>query len=423
VNPEMNPNKFPQYQLYQHTGNAFTFDYPEGWHVEVDDDKFGVLIFPGDGTNLSIRFETFEFLIDLQLLGDNSLQFFSKILEEGQAQEITESKLLQYPSVCGLTGQMSKSWVTGHDDLTIGITVTCDPTIEHEYQPVIERVLTSFRIHRQAHVEHQRLLIRIVTKLRDACPDSDFKVNGDRIANDSMELGVDNLIAQIKRNPSDAEQAIDDFVASVAEVFQTSETVGEELWDHVQDRIFPMIRPDSMIQAMMKRLNEQATEMTPEERSQHILVASPWLADLVVCYAIDLPRSFRMINQSDLTRWGVDEDRLHEQATKNLKASPIPDLAAIENDEGQVIFGGLAEGGLSAKSSYLLHPDLFVSIRDKLGNDVYAAVPNRDSLMLFSMKFMDRSSLVHAVSHDYQSSDHQISDRIFQITRDGVVLA
>jgi hypothetical protein len=70
-----------------------------------------------------------------------------------------------------------------------------------------------------------------------------------------------------------------------------------------------------------------------------------------------------------------------------------------------------------------LSPNLYEHLRAKFDQTVLAAIPCRDALMLFSEQVMSRSELLSAVAADFKDSDRSISDRLFQLTPDGVELA
>jgi len=416
----MPSDKKPRYKAYRNRVDFYTVDYPAHWKpTNVQKEQF--LVFqPKTRQDVFVRIETLPYSVDIEIIGDKLQSMFSGVLSLAKVQEISESNLLHYPSASGiLVAQNAKMWVTAHDDLFLLISVSNPSDLDHIYQPIFERMLTSLRIDRKRQVNRLRLLMKVASRLQEVCPEGNFKVSGYQLANDRIQLSVENLERQIARQPNLSESLIEEMVSSVADVHRMQQTIGQETWEQVSQHVFPMIRPDSIHQASQLLTNKK---MTPEDLAQSALVSSPWLVDLVVCYAIDSDKSFRMILQTDLDRWNLDESSLHEQALQNLIQRDLPKVSVVTNPLNRALIGGLGEGGLSAKSSYLLHPDLYKLLRPTFGQEIWVAIPNRDSLMLFSKSDTPRDGLLRAVEQDFKSSNHKISDRLFILTPDGVVL-
>lgn len=418
--PKQGDDQRPRYTSYQHVGNAFSVDYPDHWVYEVLDDKLGVIFQSSSREDASILFMAMPVSVDVELLADQSPQWMGKFLEQAGATQSTPSNAFCYPSMHGMTSDGAKSWIVAHDDLIMAISAKSPDELDHIYEPLVERMLTSFRIHRDKQVARQRLLNKLLSLLREACPDSDFVIKDSKISNAHVEFSVDNLEAMIARNPDAADETIAQVVSSVVGLVRSQHELGQETWEQIRRNVYPMIRSDKIVHVLNDRADADASEKPGQ---LHTIVSSPWLADLVVCYAIDHAESLRMISSSDLERWSIDSTQLHQQATENLTQSKLPPLAAVSTPEGKLLFGGLAEGGLSSKSSYALHPDLYQFARAHLGGDVWVAIPARDTLMLFLKSVSDRASLQDSVTQDFKSCSHALSDRLFDLTPDGLVLA
>ncbi len=54
----------------------------------------------------------------------------------------------------------------------------------------------------------------------------------------------------------------------------------------------------------------------------------------------------------------------------------------------------------------------------QLGTELAAAIPARDALVLFEYRDQ-RALLLKAVKHDFATTNHPISDRLFRVTPDG----
>ena len=121
-----------------------------------------------------------------------------------------------------------------------------------------------------------------------------------------------------------------------------------------------------------------------------------------------------------MERWGVSLETLMQVSTENLAAYPEPELHVMKlTDEMPGIRALQPSGG--ASSSYLLQPKLFHIASKQFRKDTVAAVPSRDALMLFEYR-NEREPLQNAVGHDFATTNHPISDRLFRVTPDGIAL-
>ncbi len=177
-----------------------------------------------------------------------------------------------------------------------------------------------------------------------------------------------------------------------------------------------MLKSDKYIQDA----NERTTRNGKDADNSAFLVSLPWLADLRICFALDDKETFRYINSHDIQRWNVSLETIAQVAIENLEALPEPKLIVMRIQENLPAVGGL-EPSAGAVSSYLLHPNLYKIASSQLQGEIAAAVPSRDALILFEYRGQ-RESLLKAVSHDFSTTNHPVSDRLFRVTPDGIAL-
>lgn len=420
----MSSDQSPVFKEYAHIQRIVTIDYPSHWEVEVDKSHALSVVFKSPEVPLaSILVIAMPYRIDCTLFkSDQQIQdALHKILESAGIESGGEaSRLLYYPSHYAKLIDGTYAWATMHDDLIVVIQTHAPESHEHLYRPIFERMLTSFRIHRSKEAAHLRTLHDVFFALKKALPDADIQTVDDRIKLDRLDLGVDNLVIAISRQPGRRDELIQEYANSVVQSVSGMQQVGKEAWNDVKDAIFPMIRADSILSILADKGDEDESDAKRHARQ---IASSPWLADLLICYAIDSNASFRMLSYHDLNRWGKDLSEVHAKSIRNLMSSDFPDCMAVPGVDGEVMLCGFGTGGISAKSSYLLHPSLYKKLKPKFSQRIWAAIPSRDSLMVFSSHCSDRATLLSAVAEDYKQSDHQISDRLFEITPDGIVLA
>jgi len=174
-------------------------------------------------------------------------------------------------------------------------------------------------------------------------------------------------------------------------------------FDEIKDRLMPII---------------VASDLADLRESQ--IVTQPVVEGLAVTYVLDSDRTFAYVPAEELKRWDRTLDDLHEAAMNNLIArSHAIQAHAAQDEDGSVnlvVFQTL--DGYDA--SRLLLPTLHDRLREYLGSPFAAAVPNRDILLCFRSDDETVERLSAQVSQDYRTMPHQVTDKIFLVTPDGI---
>jgi uncharacterized protein YtpQ (UPF0354 family) len=71
-------------------------------------------------------------------------------------------------------------------------------------------------------------------------------------------------------------------------------------------------------------------------------------------------------------------------------------------------------------ASRILLPTLHDRLREHLGSPFAAAIPNRDILICFRNEPEMLERLAEQIADDYRSMPHQVTDRLFLVTADGI---
>jgi uncharacterized protein YtpQ (UPF0354 family) len=307
-------------------------------------------------------------------------------------------------------------WFVLADDLILGISTSCPVEHRETYIPLFERMLSSLRINRDDELLASRIVNRIHRAMTAALPETKIETDGLTIKMDKIEISIGNLLAQVKRNPAKLDQIVDQFIQGTIGLSRANEALGQESWDNVRSRIQPLVKTDKYIQDA----NERTMRDGQAGDSSAFLISAPWLADLRICFALDNRETFRFINSHDMQRWNVTLETLSQVAIENLVALPEPELFVLRLSNDEPAVGGL-QPRAGAASSYLLHPTLYQIASRQLGGEIAAAVPSRDSLILFEYRGQ-RATLLKAISHDFATTSHPVSDRLFRVTPDGIAL-
>jgi uncharacterized protein YtpQ (UPF0354 family) len=185
------------------------------------------------------------------------------------------------------------------------------------------------------------------------------------------------------------------------------QTLGEESWKEARARLLPLFKPLRYLDS------DSATRSS---------LASEWLGDVVICYALRSNDIFRFVNTADLDRRQTDAQALHQVAVANLCRLSWPTKleGARQQDGGRVIV--IATGGGLA-SSRLLHPGMHRLFGGALSSPFRAGIPDRDTLVVYSDRRRVRQQTERQLRKDHRMSSYPITPRPFLVTPDGIAPA
>lgn len=212
---------------------------------------------------------------------------------------------------------------------------------------------------------------------------------------------LENLYRIILLQPERADRHIDRWMV---ELLRAAEGTPDQTakFDEIKGRVMPMVLP------------ENATD------KQGAMVSQSLLPGLRVVYALDNDRTIAYIPQVVFEGWGVSLDDLHDTAISNLveRSSEIGGQAA--QDEDGTINLVILQTLDGYDASRLLLPSLHDRLKRFLGSPFAAGIPNRDILLCFRNEEEMITRLSKQIATDYGEMPHQISDKIFLVTPDGI---
>ncbi len=180
--------------------------------------------------------------------------------------------------------------------------------------------------------------------------------------------------------------------------------MGQETWDDAQRRLFPILKPRAYLDSTSAARNSLATE---------------WLADVVICYALRSDDIFRFVTTYDVDRWKTDTQTIHDVAIANLSRLSWPSrLEGVRRPEGGRLILVVTSDGMA--SSRLLHPELHRLFSGPLGNVFRAGIPDRDTLVLYSDRHRLRQHTERQLRKDHRKSGYPITPQPFLVTADGI---
>ena len=213
---------------------------------------------------------------------------------------------------------------------------------------------------------------------------------------------LENLYRMASLRPDDVQQHVNRWVV---ELLRASEGTHDQegSFEELKERVLPLV------------LSSDAAQSRGAS-----VVTQPLVEGLIVAYAIDSDRTISYLGRPHFASWNITMEELHDTAMENLVArSEAMSAHAAQDDDGNVnlILFQQMDG---YDASRLLLPTLHGRLREHLGSPFAAAIPNRDILICFRNEPDMRERLRGQIAEDYRSMPHQVTDRLFLVTADGI---
>ncbi|HEU4325082.1 MAG TPA: DUF5688 family protein [Roseiflexaceae bacterium] len=219
-----------------------------------------------------------------------------------------------------------------------------------------------------------------------------LRVNGREVA-----INVANFYEAYRSQPGQ----LDTIVQTMVRVL-TSELPerSEQSYEALSPRIFPMLKPIAML-------------ATVRERNLPMIVYRDFLADLMITYVVNEPRSVTFINEQHLEQWGVSAQDLHEQALENLRRRTVGQVDYVTTGEGeQRLFIFNSQDGYDA--TRLLLSEILAEWARQLPGRIVIGIPNRDFLVAFSDANDEiLRSVAMQVQADAAGREYGLTDQLF----------
>jgi Protein of unknown function (DUF1444) len=247
---------------------------------------------------------------------------------------------------------------------------------------------------------------RVLTILREEFPDEVFAadIRPNLITWREAEFGLHTLRADAERLNVTDEQLRAAVVAHFSRLIKMTKFSKELLpaeWDTANTRVRLQLMPAEFFRT-------------------GVSVTYPFLDEVVISVVIDSEYGYAYVRHEDLTRWEVSQIDLYEIARENLKA-------ASEGIEISFIDGPPPLIALQSLDGYdaarILLPEMRQFAAEKLGAPFYAAIPNRDFLILWPQDADDefQMRIKTQVLRDHAAQSHPLTSTILKVTEESIV--
>lgn len=246
----------------------------------------------------------------------------------------------------------------------------------------------------------QQYQLHVLGLLETTFPDEKFESSTDPLVinHGEAQLGLQNLYALYAREP-----------------------LGPEERDaHIREHFWRILEAIGAVDADASDWNEarhgvRVQFIRSEYANRFPVITYPFAREIVIAVAIDRPHAYSYVSQKDLERWAVTADSLYQEAIANLQeASAGIQIHATEAPE-RLLAIQTADGYDAAR---LLLPAMRELAINHLGEPYYAAIPNRDFLIMWSSANSEEfQGLVrNQVRQDFGSQPYPLTPTVFVVT-------
>jgi hypothetical protein len=246
---------------------------------------------------------------------------------------------------------------------------------------------------------------RVLQILREKFPDEEF-VTGilpQVIRWKDVEFGLRNLHADLERTGASDELLRETIITHFGRVISMSEFSTNMLpksWEAAKSRVRLQLMPSDFCR-------------------DGFSVTYPFLDSVLISVVIDSENGYAYVRQEDLQNWQISLFDLYEVARENLKAaSQGIEISVIEGPPGLIALQ--TQDGYDA--ARILLPELRKFASEQLGSPFYAAVPNRDFLIMWPSETNEEfhESMRSQVTSDFTSRSHPLTRTILLVSEDSI---
>jgi len=160
------------------------------------------------------------------------------------------------------------------------------------------------------------------------------------------------------------------------------------------------------------------------ERSHDLVFRplEPFLADLIVAYALDDEKAYQLLRQPMLDGWNIGRSEVEAIAVENLETiSSAIALEAKDGDSGGYVTVSILDGYDAVR---ILLPRFMSRLRKVLKvPTVFVGIPNRDFLVAWTPDFAGRRGFAAQIARDVTKMPHPLTETLFVASETGLRLA
>ena len=356
------------WKKFVHPAGVYRLEYPAHWDQVQRDEARSCGFGPHDRDDVGLWISLMPVSVDSDRLAEELPKILSQALPHMEGGNVRRDPTLRHYGVKAdvhKEGEGGHYWMIAGGDVVLFASSQLPAAECHIWNPTFEHLLATLEITRDEELALRQLTNEVLPLLRQRHPEQDFQLDEKGIRGEQRRVS-EQPPSGGSAAPARRVQIIQHFVQSLGQ--STDLPLGQESWEEAQARLLPLLKPRSYLNS---------------DSAARYSLASEWLADVVICYALRSKDIFRFVTAADVDRWQTDAQALHQVAVANLcrLAWPTKLEGARQRDGGRLIVIATGDG---LASSRLLHPDLHRLFCGPLGSPFRAGIPDRDTLVVYS---------------------------------------
>lgn len=298
-------------------------------------------------------------------------------------------------------------WSFRREKLLLVITLLHAAERDPEFESIVRMMLSSLEICDEPADPPEVFAQRVLRLARSKYPLLDIQLAGEfQLQIESSRLNLGNFYRAYVREPDQMERIVLPALTTAVQVQGWGQNEASPPLEVVRDRLMPMLYSEDLWQSQFPHL-----------------VATPWVAGLVVLYVVDEANAYWYVRDELLESWSMSQDDLHQLTIENLQSyfeiDPM-EMAVATSEQGEPTMM-MPNKPDTYNTARLLSHTFRDRMREAVQGDLIVGAPGRDFFVAVALKAPALLPEVRQqVLNDYRSTDHPLTDRLLLLTADGV---
>ncbi len=299
-----------------------------------------------------------------------------------------------------------RAWGVAHRRLSLIAMYLAPPVADPESATIAGMIVGSMELRDHPACPQEVFARNVLDLVQRKFPQQECAIAPDfQVRIGDTRVNLTNFYRTYVNSPQNFEEIILPALTTIFQVQGWGEKQTDPGLETVRSRIMPMLYPE-----------EDWQERLPE------LVATPWVAGLVVLYVVDESHAYWFIRRELMQKWELGSEELHELAIANMQGyfdkHPM-DFSLAGDTEGPRLLMPSRPDAYNA--SRLLSESFLDRLRGVLATPFAVGIPSRDFLVGVSLHSSDAVNHVRKrVAADYRVMDHPLCRKLLLVTLDGV---
>ena len=285
-----------QWKKFIHPGGVFRLEFPAYWDQVQKDEARSCGFGPHDRDDVGLWISIMPVSVDSERLVDELPKILNQVLPHMEGGDVRRDTSLRHYGVKAdvhKEGEGGHYWLIAGGDLVLFASSQLPAAERDVWNPTFDKVMATLEITRDEELALRQLTNEVLVLLREQHPEQEFQLDEKGIRGQNRVVFMSNLHREVRAAPARRTEIIKHFVQSLGQSMDLS--LGHETWEDAQARLLPLLKPRSYLESDSANRNSLASE---------------WLGDVLICYALRSNDIFRFVTTADVGRWQTDAEAI-----------------------------------------------------------------------------------------------------------------